>query len=224
MKFNIKEPSWLTVSSLAVILLFIDQITKVIIKLSMTIGEAIYVCGTWFQIRFIENPGAAYGFEISDGDWGKLTLSVIRIIAIGALGYYINKLIKKSAPLGVIIGFTLILAGALGNLIDSMFYGLIFSESTAWEVASLTPWGEGYTSFLHGKVVDMLYFPIINTHYPSWIPNVGGERFIFFSPIFNVADSYISVGFVYLIIFQRKYFNDKPEPAIDEFEQSTINN
>lgn len=216
MNFDIKKPSWTLVSIFVVLLLFIDQLTKVIIKLTMTIGEAIYVCGTWFQIRFIENPGAAYGFEISDGDWGKLTLSVIRIIAIFGLGYYIHKLMQKSAPIGVIVGFSLILAGALGNLIDSMFYGLIFSESTAWQVASTTPWGEGYTTFLHGKVVDMLYFPIIDTHYPEWLPKVGGERFIFFSPIFNVADSYISVGFVYLIIFQRKYFNEKPEVLSNE--------
>ncbi len=173
----------------------------------MSLGETIYVIGEWFQIKFIENPGAAYGFEISDGEWGKLLLSLIRIVAISALGYYINTLLKKDAPRGVVIGFALILAGAAGNLLDSMFYGLIFSESTVWSVATTTPFGEGYTSFLHGKVVDMLYFPIIDTHYPNWFPWVGGERFIFFSPIFNVADSYISIGFLYLIIFHRKYFN-----------------
>lgn len=206
MNFNLKC-NWTTISLFVLLLLVIDQISKVIIKLTMTIGEAIYVIGDWFQIRFIENPGAAYGFEISDGDWGKLTLSIIRIIAIIVLTYYINKLITTKAPKGVILGFALIFAGAIGNLVDSMFYGLIFSESTMWEVAKLTPWGEGYTSFLHGKVVDMLYFPIIDTTYPSWVPSVGGERFIFFSPIFNLADSYISIGFLYLIIFKRNYFN-----------------
>lgn len=206
MKFQLKY-NRTTISIFVVLLLIIDQISKVIIKLTMTIGESIYVIGNWFQIKFIENPGAAYGFEISDGEWGKLALSLIRIVAISVLLVYINRLITKKAPTGVIMGFALILAGAVGNLLDSIFYGLIFSESTMWDVAHLTAWGEGYTSFLHGKVVDMLYFPIIDTWYPEWMPVVGGERFIFFSPIFNIADSYISIGFLYLIIFKRKFFN-----------------
>ncbi len=204
-KFN-----WTTISIFVVVLLAFDQFTKVIVKLSMTLGETIYVFGKWFQIKFIENPGAAYGFEISDGEWGKLLLSIIRIIAIGALGYYMNKLINTKAPKGVVLGFSLILAGAVGNLLDSMFYGLIFSESSMWSVATTTAWGEGYTSFLQGKVVDMIHVPLIDTAREGWkwlSSIVGEKRFIFFSPIFNVADTYISVGFLYLIIFQRKYFN-----------------
>ena len=208
MKFNIKI-NGISVSIFIALLLVIDQISKVIIKLSMTIGESIHVFGDWFQIKFIENPGAAYGFQISEGDWGKLALSIVRIIAILALTYYLRSLMKNKAPKGVIIGFALIFAGAVGNLLDSMFYGLIFSESTMWSVADVVDFGAGYTSFLHGKVVDMLYFPIIDTTYPSWVPKWGGDRFIFFSPIFNIADSYISIGFVYLLIFKRKYF-DKP--------------
>lgn len=210
MKFNIKY-NWTTLSIFVVLLLVIDQISKIVIKMTMTIGESIYVFGEWFQIKFIENPGAAYGFEISEGEWGKLALSLIRVVAIIALAYYLNLLMRKKAPKGVLFGFGIIFAGAIGNLLDSIFYGLIFSESTMWEVAHLTPWGEGYTSFLHGKVVDMLYFPIIDTFYPEWVPGVGGDRFIFFSPIFNLADSYISIGFLYLIIFKRKYFNNEEE-------------
>lgn len=206
MKFCIR-PSWTSVSILIVLLLVIDQISKIIIKLTMTIGETIYVLGNWFQIKFIENPGAAYGFEISEGAWGKLALSLIRVVAIIALAFYVNHLLKNKAPKGVLFGFALIFAGAIGNLIDSMFYGLIFTESTMWESAKYVDWGTGYTSFLHGKVVDMLYFPVIDTTYPEWIPKWGGDRFIFFSPIFNLADSYISIGFLYLIIFKRKYFN-----------------
>ncbi len=214
MRIDVKL-NWWSVSIFVFLLLVIDQVSKVIVKLSMTIGETIYVIGRWFQIKFIENPGAAYGFEISEGEWGKLLLSLIRIVAIAALGYYMNKLLKKKAPRGIVVGFALILAGAIGNLVDSMFYGLIFTESTMWEAATTTAFGEGYTSFLHGKVVDMLHFPIINTYYPDWIPFVGGDRFIFFSPIFNIADSYISIGFLYLIIFQRKYFNSNDNKEIN---------
>lgn len=210
MKLDIKI-TWCTLSLFAIILLVIDQISKIVIKLSMKIGETIYVFGKWFQIKFIENPGAAYGFEISDGEWGKLALSIIRIFAILGLVYYITKLSKDKAPKGVIIGFVLIFAGAVGNLLDSMFYGLIFSESTMWNVAECVSIGDGYSSFLQGDVVDMLYFPIINGYYPEWFPFWGGDRFIFFSPIFNLADSYISIGFLYLLIFKRAYFNQKTE-------------
>lgn len=188
-----------------VLLLVIDQIVKIYIKTHMTINEHIAVFGEWFYIRFIENNGAAYGMELG-GDYGKLALSLFRIIAVTALSIYIGRLIKRSAPTGVIVGFSLILAGALGNILDSMFYGLIFTESTYTNIAQLVPWGTGYETFLHGQVVDMLYFPIIKTTYPEWVPNLGGTEFIFFSPIFNIADTYISVGFLYLLIFKRSYF------------------
>lgn len=188
-----------------VLLLVIDQIVKIYIKTHMTINEHIAVFGEWFYIRFIENNGAAYGMELG-GDYGKLALSLFRIIAVTALSIYIGRLIKRSAPTGVIVGFSLILAGALGNILDSMFYGLIFTESTYTNIAQLVPCGTGYETFLHGQVVDMLYFPIIKTTYPEWVPNLGGTEFIFFSPIFNIADTYISVGFLYLLIFKRSYF------------------
>ena len=172
----------------------------------MTINEAIYVFGDWFQIRFIENFGAAYGFELG-GDYGKMALSLIRVVLTILLIFYINSLIKKGAPKKVIFSFVLILAGAVGNLIDSMFYGMIFSESTTMDVANYVGCnGGGYSTFLHGAVVDMLYVPIIDTTLPEWLPLKGGDRFIFFSPIFNVADSYVSIGFIYLILFCRKYF------------------
>lgn len=188
-----------------VALLLIDQVVKFAVKLNMRIGESIRVAGDWFQIRFIENPGAAYGFEFG-GEYGKFALTMLRVVAIAVLIYYIGRLIRNKAPKGVVIGFALILAGAAGNLIDSLFYGMIFSESTYLQVAQLFPAGGGYGTFFHGAVVDMLYFPIINTTYPTWMPFVGGEEFIFFSPIFNLADAYISVGFIYLLLFKRKYF------------------
>ena len=189
---------------LIIILLLIDQAVKIYIKTHFTLDQSIDVLGDWFKIRFIENPGAAYGLELG-GKYGKLILSLFRIIAVSFIGYYIfAKLIHKRAYQGVVFGFTLIFVGALGNIIDCAFYGLIFSESTFLEVAKIFPEGGGYGTFLHGKVVDMLYFPIITSHYPEWFPLVGGEKFTFFSPVFNVADSYISIGVIYLLLFQHK--------------------
>lgn len=197
--FNIK------VSLLLLILLAFDQAVKIIVKTNMTIDQMIPVFNHWFYIRFIENPGAALGFQLG-GDYGKIILSLFRIAAVIALGYYIGRLHRKKAPAGVIVGFVLILAGAFGNIIDSAFYGMIFSESTYTTVAQFVPWGSGYAPFLHGHVVDMLYFPLISGYYPSWLPWIGGNPFIFFSPIFNAADSYITIGVIYLILFQRKFF------------------
>lgn len=191
---------------LSSLLIAVDQISKIIVKTTMTLDQSFSVFGSWFYIRFIENPGAAYGFELG-GDYGKLTLSLFRIVAVVAIGFYLRHLLKKRASTGVIVAFTMIMVGALGNIIDSVFYGMIFSESTFFDVAQFVPWGEGYGTFLHGNVVDMLYFPIIDIpQMPDWVPIWGGERFIFFSPIFNIADSYISVALIYLIIFQRKFF------------------
>lgn len=193
------------IAMFALLLLVVDQISKVYIKTHMSIGEAIYVFGDWFQIRFIENSGAAYGMELG-GEYGKQILSVFRICAVAALGAYVVNLVKKGAPTKVLFAFTLITAGALGNIIDSLLYGEIFSQSTPYEVAEYVGWGSGYSSFLHGDVVDMLYFPIINTVLPDWIPIWGGEPYIFFSPIFNIADSYITIGFIFLLLFCHKYF------------------
>ncbi len=189
-------------------LLVVDQVVKIIIKCNMTLGQSIHVFGNWFQIYFIENPGAAFGMQL-DGDYGKLMLSLFRIVAVVLIAWYVNHLYKKKAPTGVIVGMSLILAGAIGNIIDSAFYGLIFSESTYTTVATMFPDGGGYAGFLHGKVVDMLYFPLFTIHdLPGWLSWLGGADgdFTFFSPVFNFADSYITVAVIYMLCFQWKYF------------------
>ena len=179
------------------LVLLIDQISKFWIKLNMTIGESFSVLGDWFQIYFIENNGMAFGWEFG-AQYGKLALSIFRIIAVALLFYFIYYLSKKKTKFGPLFGISLITAGALGNIIDGMFYGMIFSESTFYQVATLFPESGGYAGFLQGKVVDMLYFPLFT--FPEWVPFFGGQ--IFFSPIFNIADSAITIGFLYLLIFQ----------------------
>lgn len=188
-----------------IIILIVDQVFKIWIKTHMTMGQTIHVIGNWFLIRFIENPGMAFGLDIP-GKLGKPILTIFRMIAVIAIGWYLYSLIKKKAPVGLIICLALILAGAVGNIIDSAFYGLIFSESTYATPAEIFPKGGGYAPFLYGRVVDMLYFPIIETHYPRWFPWVGGEEFIFFRPIFNIADSSISIGVAAILIFQKRFF------------------
>lgn len=194
------------ITLLVVLILVIDQVVKIWIKTNMTIGESIPVFGDWFKIYFIENNGMAFGMQFG-GAIGKLLLSLFRIVLIGFIIYYIKKLLRKEAPMGVIYGVGLILVGAVGNVVDSMFYGLIFSESTFTQVATFLPEGGGYASFLHGKVVDMLYFPLIDTTLPNWVPIWGGEQFLFFRPIFNIADSCITIGVFYLMLFHRKFFS-----------------
>lgn len=202
-KIKLSTRSWLAI--FIVLLLVADQAVKFIVKLNMTLDESIPVFGNWFLIHFIENPGAAFGMQLG-GDYGKLFLSLFRIAAISVIIWYLNKLVKKQAPTGVLVGIGLILAGAMGNMIDCAFYGKIFSESTFYETATLFPEGGGYAPFLYGKVVDMLSFPIIDTTWPDWVPWIGGNRLVFFSPIFNIADSYITIAVLYLLIFKRKYF------------------
>lgn len=191
--------AWMAVAIVVAILL-IDQIIKIEVKTNMILGEAKRVTD-WFYIEFIENNGMAYGMKFIN----KLVLSLFRLFAIGFIGYYLAKIIKKDvAPLGCIVLIAMVLAGAAGNLIDCLFYGLIFDASTPFTVSQFVPFGEGYSTFLHGKVVDMFYFPIIQTTWPEWVPYFGGSEYVFFSPVFNFADACISVGVVALLLFYRK--------------------
>jgi signal peptidase II len=190
---------------LIVLILIADQVFKIWIKTHMTIGEEINVAGNWFIIHFTENEGMAFGMRFG-GDSGKLILSIFRIMAITAIGWYLLKITRGKENQGLIVSMSLIFAGALGNIIDSAFYGIIFSESKFHEVAMLCPAEGGYSSFLHGKVVDMLYFPVLKGNYPQWFPFWGGQDFIFFRPVFNIADSSITTGVLILIFFQKKFF------------------
>ena len=203
------------------LILFIDQAVKIWIKTNMYIGQEYSVFGNWFIIHFTENEGMAFGMKFG-GEYGKLMLSIFRIIAVGGIGWYLYKLIKESADKLFIISMSLIFAGAVGNIIDSVFYGLIFSESY-FNVAQFMPAEGGYGSFLHGKVVDMLYFPIISGNFPDWFPIWKGEEFLFFRPVFNIADSAISIGVVLLIIFQKRFFKkgDKKENTDTEVSDVT---
>lgn len=202
---------------LGLVLVVIDQIIKIVVKTNMELGQHIYVIGNWFQILFIENEGMAFGMKFG-GAVGKFLLSFFRIGLFAALCWWISSLVRKSldadgkpalladgskrVPQGVLIGLTLITAGALGNIIDSLFYGIIFD----------------YAPFMFGKVVDMLYFPIFDTTWPSWVPFVGGNHFLFFAPVFNFADSCVTVGALYLIFFQYKFFarSDESEEKIEK--------
>jgi signal peptidase II len=195
------------------LVLILDQVLKIWIKTHMTIGQEIHVAGNWFILHFTENEGMAFGYTFG-GPSGKLILSIFRIIAVIVIAIYIHRLQKKSPHPGLIFSFSLIMAGALGNIIDSAFYGLIFNASSYHSVAALFPPGGGYGAFLHGKVVDMLYFPIIETSLPNWFPIWGGEPFTFFRPVFNIADSSITTGVVLLLIFQKKFFTKKENPEI----------
>ena len=179
---------------LGIVLVVIDQVMKVLVKTNMSIGEHFSVIGNWFQILFIENEGMAFGMKFG-GVVGKYLLTFFRICLFAALSWWISRLVKKeNIPTGVLVGLTLIAAGALGNIIDCLFYGLIF-----------TP----HMPFMQGRVVDMLYFPLIDTTLPKWLPVVGGRPFTFFDPVFNFADSCVTVGAFYLILFQWKFFSSE---------------
>ncbi|WP_024994783.1 lipoprotein signal peptidase [Phocaeicola paurosaccharolyticus] len=187
--------------------LIIDQVIKILVKTNMYWHESIHITD-WFYIFFTENNGMAFGMELI----GKLFLSTFRIVAVGIIIWYLNKFIKKNYNTGFIVCISLILAGAMGNIFDSAFYGLIFNESTNTSIAKFVPFGQGYESFLHGRVVDMFYFPIIDTNWPEWLPFIGGEHFIFFSPIFNFADASISCGIIALLLFYSKTLNVGSHP------------
>ena len=201
--------------------LLIDQMIKIWVKTSMTLHESIHVTD-WFYITFIENNGMAFGMQLGS----KIVLSLFRVIAISALGYYIWLEVKRKAKTGYLVCLSLVLAGAAGNLIDCMFYGLVFNESSPYYLSYFVPFGTGYAPFLMGKVVDMFYFPLIETEWPMWMPFVGGEHFVFFSPVFNFADSCISVSVVWILLFYRQEISkmsfcrviDKPKDQAEQEE------
>jgi signal peptidase II len=213
-KKSIAQRGWLAIAIVSAVLV-IDQIIKIWVKTHMTLHEQIEIF-SWFKIVFIENNGMAYGMEIGS----KLVLSLFRIIAVGILGYYIFQQVKKQARWGYIVCLSMVLAGAAGNIFGSMFYGLIFNSSSEYYTSYFVPFGSGYSPFLMGKVVDMFYFPLIVTTWPDWVPMVGGDPYVFFSPIFNFADSSISVGVVLLLLFYRKEISEisfsKRKTAADE--------
>ena len=199
-----------------VAILLIDQAIKIWVKTSMCLHESIHITD-WFYISFIENLGMAFGMQLGS----KVMLSLFRVVAIIALGYYIWLEVGRKARTGYIVCLSMVLAGAAGNLIDCMFYGLVFANSSEFYVSYFVPFGTGYAPFLMGKVVDMFYFPLIETNWPDWMPLVGGEHFVFFSPVFNFADSSISVGVVLLLLFYREEISRitfKKEKSTEEVE------
>ena len=183
--------------------LIIDQIIKIWVKTHMFWHESIRVTD-WFYIYFTENRGMSFGMEVI----GKLFLTSFRIVAVTFIAWYLYRIVKMGLKTGYIVCISLILTGALGNIIDSVFYGVLFNDSTHSQIASFLPAEGGYAPLLYGKVVDMFYFPIIDTHWPLWMPFVGGEHFVFFSPIFNFADAAISCGIIALLLFYGKYLNE----------------
>jgi signal peptidase II len=206
------------------IILFVliaDQALKFWIKTHMTLGQEFHVMGNWFIIHFTENEGMAFGITFG-GETGKLMLSIFRIIAIIIIAIYLFRLRKKDPHPGLIVSFSLILAGAIGNMIDSAFYGLFFSNSSYHTVAQFLHPEGGYSSFLHGKVVDMFYFPIIQTTLPDWVPISGGRQFIFFRPVFNIADASITSGVLLLLFFQKRFFakQESPVTATEEVQDN----
>ncbi len=199
---QVVKRGWMAVLIITAILL-IDQVIKIWVKTNMTLHEQIEIF-SWFKIVFIENNGMAYGMEIGS----KLVLSIFRIVAISLLGYYFYGQVKKKARWGYLVCLSMVMAGAIGNLLDSMFYGLVFNASSEYYTSYWVPFGNGYAPFLMGKVVDMFYFPLIVTTWPDWVPFVGGNPYVFFSPIFNFADASISVGVVLLLLFYRKEISE----------------
>lgn len=200
------------------LVLLIDQLIKIYIKTHFFLGEEKHIFGDWFIIHFTENNGMAYGMEFG-GNYGKLFLSIFRIVAIGGIGWYLWDLTRKNEDKIYIACIALIFAGALGNIIDSVFYGVLFSDSN-YEVAQFLPADGGYSSLLHGKVVDMFYFPVIEGHFPDWFPIWANEEFIFFRPVFNFADFAISLGVALIILYQKRFFGKKKEEETPEITES----
>lgn len=199
---NIAKRGWLA-ALIVVAILVIDQVIKIWVKTHMTLHEQIEIF-SWFKIVFIENNGMAYGMEIGS----KLVLSLFRVVAVSVLGYYIAQQVRKQARYGYLICLSMVMAGAAGNIFDSMFYGLIFNASSEFYTSYFVPFGTGYASFLMGKVVDMFYLPLIVTTWPDWVPMFGGQPYVFFSPVFNFADASISVSVVLVLLFYRKEISE----------------
>ncbi|MGW8314029.1 MAG: lipoprotein signal peptidase [Bacteroidales bacterium] len=185
------------------LILLADQTLKILVKTHMTLYEQVPLFGQWGYLHFVENNGMAFGLSIP-GELGKILLTSFRILAVVGIGFYIHHLIRLKAHTGLIIALSMVMAGALGNIIDSVFYGIIFSESTPLNAATLFPEGGGYASLMHGKVVDMFYFPILKGNYPDWFR--GGASYIFFRPVFNIADSSITMAVVLILFNQRRFF------------------
>jgi signal peptidase II len=195
---------------IVILILIVDQIIKVYVKTHFVIGDqgAVHLAGNWAQICFIENEGMAFGMTIMDNPLGKVILTLFRLVAVTFGFFWVKKLVERKYSKGLLICAALILAGAAGNLIDSMFYGLIFTESDFNQMAHMVSPGKGYGPFLHGKVVDMFYFPLVNTYWPDWVPMVGGKSLRFFEPIFNLADAAISTGVITLLVFQKRFLGN----------------
>ncbi len=208
------------------LIIIADQALKIWIKTSFPFGHVKDVMGIdWFKLYFIENKGMAWGWEFG-GSWGKMALTLFRLAAVIFGTWYLGKIVNKGYSRGFIVCAALIYAGALGNLIDSMFYGMIFEESSYSHVAKIFP-AHGYAGFLHGRVVDMLYFPVIKSSFPMWMPVIGGDDFEFFSPIFNIADASISTGVITLLIFQKRFFkkhNNEGRPSTIETNAKVSDN
>jgi len=207
---------------IVVLVLLADQVLKYWIKTNMTLAQEINILGNWFILHFTENDGMAFGLELG-GITGKLLLTSFRILAVSAISYYLVHQIKKGISTGLVILISFILAGAVGNIIDSVFYGVLFTESTFMTKASLAGDLPGYSGWFRGKVVDMLYFPVIETHYPDWFPRWGGQKFIFFRPVFNIADASISLGVFSILLFQRQAFMPPKEQNAEISSKDEIN-
>ena len=196
------------------LILTVDQIVKIVVKTNMSYGQSVPILGDWFLIRFIENPGMAFGIDIP-GRFGKIALTLLRIVAVIVIIWYMRKLLDEKASTGLIVCLSLVLAGAMGNIIDSAFYGFLFDKGTVYN-EQIRQWisysgkanfdFSGYAGFLRGCVVDMLYFPVIDTTIPEWFPFMKGQHFLFFRPIFNIADSSISIGVALILVLQKKLF------------------
>ena len=198
---------------IVLLIIIIDQALKIYIKTNFYYGEEINIIGDWFKLHFIENEGMAFGMKLSQAATGKLILTLFRLAAVVFGFFLLKRIVVKGYSKGAIICGSLILAGALGNLIDSLFYGLVFTEST-FHIARLVPFGQGYGQLFHGRVVDMLYFPIVDTKMPNWIPVIGGKNFVFFEPVFNIVDAAISVGVLTLVFFQKRLLHKREGLAI----------